>query len=217
MTKRTLTPLPGKLICKPLEAIVGTGGRLNLDDEQIETRSLGGILVPEAFICPVGDLCTVLSENPRRNDISGLVGEKILVHTGIGTDFEWEGQQLRIVPLFLGAVLAVQYDGVWVEKPTLHGEATTSGEPGVLRCRWCKSKGELNMLIGSGGYCPRCMRYPDGTRWSAPKVVEDQFGNKKTVHTTRLSKEEEELYGGTEDGKPKPKPIISYPGQEKKS
>lgn len=215
-----LRPLFGRILGKPKPNLLSWGvHRKSLDFEEMETRVIGGIEVPEDAICPNGDICTVLAESGSTGQVSGLVGRDVLVHTGCGTDFHYKGEDLRVFPEY--AIIGVLYEGVW---QNLKAEAlpnaldvNLSGEPGVRRCRWCKSAGRLNILLGAGGYCPSCRRYPDGSRYSPPKVVQDKYGNEKVVHTTRLSKEEEEFYGGTEDGKPGGKTILSYPGQSKLS
>ena len=212
-----LRPTKGRFLCRPRASLIMSGSlRHDVDYAKLDCLEIGGIAVPERAISTCGDVCTVLAESPRIGDPRGLVGRDVLVHAGTRSDFMWRNdEELSICPLY--AITGVLYEGVWVDiDEEGMGTSVLKGEPGVRRCRWCKSAGTLNELLGAGGYCPKCKRYPDGRKWTKPKVVEDKYGNKKTIYTENLSREEEELYGGTDDGKPKPKQIISYADQRRR-
>jgi hypothetical protein len=172
-----------------------------------------GIIIPEVSMS-LGFIGTVTHEKPEEGEFIGLVGRKVLVHTGIGSDFEWEGEELRQCPI--NEVQGVLYEGRWIKLKAFKAKPGEMGEPGIKRCRWCKSTGKGNMIM-QHGYCVVCGRDSRGKPQPKPKVIEDPVtGKKKTQYTDKVSDEEKERYGGTDDRKKAKGTAFSFPGQTKK-
>lgn len=177
-----------------------------LDGEMDE--SVGGIVIPEAsdYRNRMGFVGTVVVEHavihPRKHaSIRGTVGRKLAFAQFGGERFFWKGRRLVKYPLRVSHLLAVYYEGAWI--PLAHdGSHTTtmSAEPGVRRCRTCKSKGEGNILLDGDGFCPQCRK--------------DEVGRPAPLATDRpkvtLSDDDLEQFGTPRERKPKGT-IISYP------
>ena len=195
---KNIRPLPGNIILKCDPVL-----------EEVEQ----GIIIPEVSMT-LGYIGTVTHEAAVEGQVIGLTGRKVLVHTGIGSEFMWEGEDLRKCPI--EEVQGVLYEGKWIPLKEFKCKAGTVGEPGIERCRWCKSRGKGNMIM-QHGYCTVCGKNAQGKRKPEPKIVEDPVtGEKRKQYVNKVSEEEKEAYGGTDEPKKPRGAAFSYPGQAKK-
>lgn len=117
-----------------------------------------------------------VAENPVPGGMRLTVGKRLLFAGWAGARFTWQGQDYVKYHLILSEILAVWYEGEWVDllapetgrdnSPSLPGET-------VERCRWCRTSGQGNMLTDGDGYCIRCKR--------------DSTGKKRPVYRYRTS------------------------------
>jgi len=162
----------------------------------------GTIVIPKSVISDAGrgDYGTVIAEAPIENDLSGLVGRRVLVASWTGQQFIWNGRTIRRVHLDQRDIVGICYEGVWVSSEIfgrVGGREAAPGESGVARCRTCRSAGEGNIILDSEGYCQSCGRNVAGSPKPKPTIVENAItGERKKIHTTSLTEEERNLYGG---------------------
>jgi hypothetical protein len=194
--KLGLTPLPGKMIIEPMSA---------------QDAIQGGIIIPDSALMVLGNMGVVLVENPVPNGIYGFVDKTVLVHGGIGLEYEWKGRSIRICPLDINYIIGVFYEGRWSTPSSFmtFRKVESPGEQGVERCRRCRSKGKLNIIMAHG-YCPVCKLDRLGRPRPTPTVEEDSEGNKRVIHTSKVSDAEVEELGGTGPKKAKGT-IFSFP------
>ena len=175
----------------------------------------GGIYLPETVRSLLSYTGMVVAETPRPADPRGFVGRKVLVHSGIGTDFEWLGETYRKVPLNFNAILAVLYQGKWLSFIDGTKTRVTTPTENVKRCRHCKSRGEANILMNwdvpTGQWiCPTCHRTERGQK------MQLEAGKKqKLKRDVKVSADESEMYG--EVKKVVRGTIYSYKGQKHRS
>ena len=205
MAKLGIKPLKGKCIVLP---------------HPLEEEVQGGIILPKVALVRRGDKAAVIAENPGEKDSYGFVGREVIVHSGIGQDFEWQGRTCRICPL--SVILAVLYTDEWIPLMEEVRYAPIPGETGVQRCRSCRSKGQANVLLVGGAYgqmyCPVCGKIATGKPRRKPKIKEMPDGSYKKQYVESVNEEMAELLGGTEDGKEKQasSKVYSYPGKKKR-
>jgi co-chaperonin GroES (HSP10) len=166
---------------------------------------IGGIFIPDSAMKrnSTGAIATVVAENPRQNDPSGFVGRKVIVGMWGGVEFTWKGQRIRKLPLSVDNIMAVLHDGEWIPLKNESGKVLVKGEDrAIVRCRFCRSEGQGNMICDADGVCPKCGKTSTG-RKHEPKPVS-------------VSEDEKE-----ELGAPSPKIAkgtkFSYAGQAKRS
>jgi hypothetical protein len=185
-------------------------------------ENIDGIWIPDTARRVPGFLATVIKENARKQDISGLVGRLCLFQTWAGQAFDWrvtwQGEEYpRIFVYHLAAseIVGVCYEGRWVSLSGAHGGKTRPGEAGIRRCRTCKSKGEANMILDGDGVCPKCGCTPDGREHKDVTYALPDGTEVKTRKPVDVNENDEETFGT-----PRPKVVkgtaISYPGQEKR-
>jgi len=193
-------------------------GKCLVEPDMMIEGEIGGIIIPTSAVVNhgIGFTGVVVAEAPREGTISGMVGRRVTMATWAGAQFEWQGRNFISLPLTVDVFLAVLYEGVWV-KIDAKGRAHTPGEAGVQRCRWCRSKGQANILLTPAGYCPQCERYPGGNKRERPKITIDPItGEQRVQHVDSVTEEEKELYGGQPTPKAEKGTIYSYPGQGKR-
>ncbi len=201
-----------------VEGIRPVLGKCLVEPDMKLEDNIGGIIIPQSAIINqgIGFTGLVVAESPREGTLSGMVGRRVTLATWAGAQFEWKGRTFISLPLDVDVFVGVLYEGVWVQLDT-HGAAHTPGETGIQRCRWCRSKGQGNIILVHEGYCPQCERYPNGSRRVRPKVIEDPItGEQRVQHVDSVSEEEKELYGGQPTPKVKKGTLFSYPGQGKR-
>ena len=134
-----------------------------------ETEALkDGIWIPESAggRRRIGFIGTVVAETPKKGCLRGTVGRRCLFATWGGQRLHWHGRDLVVYDLTLEHFVAVYYGDFWVPlKDGAEGHVEAPGEDaGIHRCRYCKSKGQGNILLDGDLVCHKCGRHADGRK-----------------------------------------------------
>lgn len=128
-------------------------------DQAMESR-VGLIYIPERSQTVKGYSGTCRAANPTHEQSHELVGKKVVYVTWTGQQFDWGGK--TYVKVRIENIIAVTEGADSVK--------VTDVAYGVQRCRFCKSKGEGNVILAGDGSCPVCGRTSDGRKLITPEV-----------------------------------------------
>jgi len=138
----------------------------------------------------------VAREAYRWNDLyEGIIGKQVVIETG------------RIIQ---GCLYDVRLEHIHAIDPDCEAEFVMDHE--IPRCPRCKSKGELNILLGSDGYCPVCQMNTAGDLAKDAEVgISDQ-----EAHDFGGTKEDYLKRGDPNRGKETSR-IVTYVGMDRRS
>lgn len=158
-------------------------GKAIVEPELEREEVVGGIIMPHSKARGfAGRILSITPEQGKTTDLKP--GDRVVTETYCGTQFEWEGRVLRVVPIW--AISMVGGDDA-----PIHVHA-----PGVPRCRFCRSKGPGNIILRGDGFCPICLRNSAGEKYRKPSV--------------RLTEEDRRVFGGPEPVHRKKKIIVGH-------
>lgn len=182
-----------------------------------------GIYIPDAAMTrnAPGYVAEVVMENaitePKsQTTIRGTVGRMCAFARWAGQRFHYAGLDLIRYKLSIEHFLAVYFDGNWIPLISEGHEmrVTTAGaDDAILRCRYCRSTGQGNIILDGDGKCPQCGRTRSGR-------VADKFryttraGETVTLdHPLTMTEQERQAYGAPngKGGKCRTKNITEQP------
>lgn len=182
-----LMPLPGQCFAIPTPESEGVVKGIYLPDSCMSRNAPGFVaeIVAENAIV----------EPKEQATIRGTVGRICAFARWAGQRFTHANIKLIRYHLSIEHILAVYYKGEWLPLLSEGHEirVTTSGDS-VPRCRFCKSKGQGNMILDGSGKCPCCGRNAKGR---IPEKYTYKHGEKTTVldHPLTMTEEERKIYG----------------------